>query len=309
MKHLCIILLFYITVCGLMGAEYKYKLPIASSAQITKEGELLQIKCSFAPTKVFTKAQNAQIDAKYARQICYKAIKQYRKIENIMSLEGLYSPQGAKYENRLVTFYFAVPLAGIRELKASSQKVMPSSLSRTKSAKEDPKEKEKTTLNRSEPKQKKSLFSDSELEKYELIGYAVRCKKDVKQYFDAEYENFNACQKSNDRETLGELQYLLKRMRDQRNNIAEKLRNDSMLLRSEVNEILQEYDERMQILSENISISGMRLRQELITELQLLKREEQKKIKPSLTAVEQKEIQRQIETYENELKQIYSFVF
>ena len=272
----------------LAAAEFNFKLPVTSSASVTEDSrKLLHIECTFVPTKLFTKAINVQVDADHAREICLKAVSEYRKTGNSLYLTGLYSSKDCKYENGKVTYYFAVPLSGIHEKPPVDQSSFPTGKDSDLSNLNERPVSQVRPGNKSGNQQhsvtnkkiyRSSLFEESSLEKLELAGYAVRYRKDIMRYIAIQTKHFEKLKNDIDYDCLAKYAAILANMKEQEQSVTAKIEQDYRMVQSEKDKILREYRNQMQKLDEQIRKQESSLKETLGKNLVKIRRTEEKKL-------------------------------
>lgn len=110
--------LFLSGTLALSAAEYKFRLPVQSTASVEEQNGNFLIECRFAPTRALSKATNRKIDFRHAQKIVHNALRAHVSPKaGTISFSGLQNVKPPTYDgNKSCSYYFSIPKNGVRPL-------------------------------------------------------------------------------------------------------------------------------------------------------------------------------------------------
>lgn len=266
--------LFLSGTLALTAAEYKFRLPVQSTASVEEQNGNFLIECRFAPTRALSKATNRKIDFRHAQKIVHNALRAHVSPKaGTISFSGLKNVKPPTYDgNKSCSYYFSIPKNGVRVIaalpaKAQSQTKAPAPAPQTASAKPAAKPAKQQTT----PKTPvvtipgKPLITDDDLRNLGFAGYSIRLKEDLVASLEDFEEQLSALN-GRDMETLNRLLALKQNLKQQVAELKRKISQDSLLVASDIETISNALDRKAGTLQESIRKSAGSLLQELLAE-------------------------------------------
>lgn len=268
--------LFLSGTLALTAAEYKFRLPVQSTASVEEQNGNFLIECRFAPTRALSKATNRKIDFRHAQKIVHNALRAHVSSKaGTISFSGLKNEKPPTYDgNKSCSYYFSIPKNGVRVIaalpaKAQSQTKAPAKTApQTASAKPAAKQPEKQ---QSAPKTPvvtnpgAPLITDNDLRNLGFAGYSIRLKEDLVASLEDFEEQLSALN-GRDMETLNRLLALKQNLKQQVAELKRKISQDSLLVASDIETISNALDRKAGTLQESIRKYADSLLQELLAE-------------------------------------------
>lgn len=268
--------LFLSGTLALTAAEYKFRLPVQSTASVEEQNGNFLIECRFAPTRALSKATNRKIDFRHAQKIVHNALRAHVSPKaGTISFSGLQNVKPPTYDgNKSCSYYFSIPKNGVRVIaalpaKAQSQTKAPAKTApQTASAKPAAKQPEKQ---QSAPKTPvvtnpgAPLITDNDLRNLGFAGYSIRLKEDLVASLEDFEEQLSALN-GRDMETLNRLLALKQNLKQQVAELKRKISQDSLLVASDIETISNALDRKAGTLQESIRKYADSLLQELLAE-------------------------------------------
>lgn len=267
--------LFLSGTLALSAAEYKFRLPVQSTASVEEQNGNFLIECRFAPTRALSKATNRKIDFRHAQKIVHNALRAHVSPKaGTISFSGLQNVKPPTYDgNKSCSYYFSIPKNGVRPVAAApaqarSQTKAPAPAPQTASAKPAAKQPEKQ---QSAPKTPvvtnpgAPLITDNDLRNLGFAGYSIRLKEDLVASLEDFEEQLSALN-GRDMETLNRLLALKQNLKQQVAELKRKISQDSLLVASDIETISNALDRKAGTLQESIRKYADSLLQELLAE-------------------------------------------
>lgn len=301
--------LFLSGTLALTAAEYKFRLPVQSTASVEEQNGNFLIECRFAPTRALSKATNRKIDFRHAQKIVHNALRAHVSPKaGTISFSGLQNVKPPTYDgNKSCSYYFSIPKNGVRPVAAApaqarSQTKAPAPAPQTASAKPAAKQPEKQQTAPKTPAVTipgAPLITDNDLRNLGFAGYSIRLKEDLVASLEDFEEQLSALN-GRDMETLNRLLALKQNLKQQVAELKRKISQDSLLVASDIETISNALDRKAGTLQESIRKYVDSLLQELLAEnkdeLAKLKRDLQ-----SATPEEKEDIEELIREMEKSL--------
>lgn len=301
--------LFLSGTLALSAAEYKFRLPVQSTASVEEQNGNFLIECRFAPTRALSKATNRKIDFRHAQKIVHNALRAHVSPKaGTISFSGLQNVKPPTYDgNKSCSYYFSIPKNGVRPVAAApaqarSQTKAPAPAPQTASAKPAAKQPEKQQTAPKTPVVTipgAPLITDNDLRNLGFAGYSIRLKEDLVASLEDFEEQLSALN-GRDMETLNRLLALKQNLKQQVAELKRKISQDSLLVASDIETISNALDRKAGTLQESIRKYADSLLQELLAEnkneLAKLKRDLQ-----SATPEEKEDIEELIREMEKSL--------
>ena len=267
--------LFLSGTLALSAAEYKFRLPVQSTASVEEQNGNFLIECRFAPTRALSKATNRKIDFRHAQKIVHNALRAHVSPKaGTISFSGLQNVKPPTYDgNKSCSYYFSIPKNGVRPVAAApaqarSQTKAPAPAPQTASAKPAAKQPEKQQTAPKTPVVTipgAPLITDNDLRNLGFAGYSIRLKEDLVASLEDFEEQFSALT-GRDMETLNRLLSLKQDLKQQVAELKRKISQDSLLVASDIETISNALDRKAGTLQESIRKYADSLLQELLAE-------------------------------------------
>lgn len=267
--------LFLSGTLALSAAEYKFRLPVQSTASVEEQNGNFLIECRFAPTRALSKATNRKIDFRHAQKIVHNALRAHVSPKaGTISFSGLQNVKPPTYDgNKSCSYYFSIPKNGVRPVAAApaqarSQTKAPAPAPQTASAKPAAKQPEKQQTAPKTPVVTipgAPLITDNDLRNLGFAGYSIRLKEDLVASLEDFEEQLSALN-GRDMETLNRLLALKQNLKQQVAELKRKISQDSLLVASDIETISNALDRKAGTLQESIRKYADSLLQELLAE-------------------------------------------
>ena len=267
--------LFLSGTLALSAAEYKFRLPVQSTASVEEQNGNFLIECRFAPTRALSKATNRKIDFRHAQKIVHNALRAHVSPKaGTISFSGLQNVKPPTYDgNKSCSYYFSIPKNGVRVIaavpaQAQSQTKAPAPAPQTASAKPAAKQPEKQQTAPKTPVVTipgAPLITDNDLRNLGFAGYSIRLKEDLVASLEDFEEQLSALN-GRDMETLNRLLALKQNLKQQVAELKRKISQDSLLVASDIETISNALDRKAGTLQESIRKYADSLLQELLAE-------------------------------------------
>lgn len=267
--------LFLSGTLALSAAEYKFRLPVQSTASVEEQNGNFLIECRFAPTRALSKATNRKIDFRHAQKIVHNALRAHVSPKaGTISFSGLQNVKPPTYDgNKSCSYYFSIPKNGVRPVAAApaqarSQTKAPAPAPQTASAKPAAKQPEKQQTAPKTPAVTipgAPLITDNDLRNLGFAGYSIRLKEDLVASLEDFEEQLSALN-GRDMETLNRLLALKQNLKQQVAELKRKISQDSLLVASDIETISNALDRKAGTLQESIRKYADSLLQELLAE-------------------------------------------
>ena len=267
--------LFLSGTLALTAAEYKFRLPVQSTASVEEQNGSFLIECRFAPTRALSKATNRKIDFRHAQKIVHNALRAHVSPKaGTISFSGLQNVKPPTYDgNKSCSYYFSIPKNGVRPVAAApaqarSQTKAPAPAPQTASAKPAAKQPEKQQTAPKTPVVTipgAPLITDNDLRNLGFAGYSIRLKEDLVASLEDFEEQLSALN-GRDMETLNRLLALKQNLKQQVAELKRKISQDSLLVASDIETISNALDRKAGTLQESIRKYADSLLQELLAE-------------------------------------------
>ena len=267
--------LFLSGTLALSAAEYKFRLPVQSTASVEEQNGNFLIECRFAPTRALSKATNRKIDFRHAQKIVHNALRAHVSPKaGTISFSGLKNVKPPTYDgNKSCSYYFSIPKNGVRPVAAApaqarSQTKAPAPAPQTASAKPAAKQPEKQQTAPKTPVVTipgAPLITDNDLRNLGFAGYSIRLKEDLVASLEDFEEQLSALN-GRDMETLNRLLALKQNLKQQVAELKRKISQDSLLVASDIETISNALDRKAGTLQESIRKYVDSLLQELLAE-------------------------------------------
>lgn len=262
--------LFLSGTLALSAAEYKFRLPVQSTASVEEQNGNFLIECRFAPTRALSKATNRKIDFRHAQKIVHNALRAHVSSKaGTISFSGLKNVKPPTYDgNKSCSYYFSIPKNGVRVIAAVPAKAPAKTAPQTASAKPAAKQPEKQQTAPKTPVVTipgAPLITDNDLRNLGIAGYSIRLKEDLVASLEDFEEQLSALN-GRDMETLNRLLALKQNLKQQVAELKRKISQDSLLVASDIETISNALDRKAGTLQESIRKYVDSLLQELLAE-------------------------------------------
>lgn len=262
--------LFLSGTLALTAAEYKFRLPVQSTASVEEQNGNFLIECRFAPTRALSKATNRKIDFRHAQKIVHNALRAHVSPKaGTISFSGLKNVKPPTYDgNKSCSYYFSIPKNGVRVIAAVPAKAPAKTTPQTASAKPAAKQPEKQQTAPKTPVVTipgAPLITDNDLRNLGIAGYSIRLKEDLVASLEDFEEQLSALN-GRDMETLNRLLALKQNLKQQVAELKRKISQDSLLVASDIETISNALDRKAGTLQESIRKYADSLLQELLAE-------------------------------------------
>ena len=262
--------LFLSGTLALSAAEYKFRLPVQSTASVEEQNGNFLIECRFAPTRALSTATNRKIDFRHAQKIVHNALRAHVSSKaGTISFSGLKNVKPPTYDgNKSCSYYFSIPKNGVRVIAAVPAKAPAKTAPQTASAKPAAKQPEKQQTAPKTPVVTipgAPLITDNDLRNLGIAGYSIRLKEDLVASLEDFEEQLSALN-GRDMETLNRLLALKQNLKQQVAELKRKISQDSLLVASDIETISNALDRKAGTLQESIRKYVDSLLQELLAE-------------------------------------------